>query len=165
MSRQIIVVVLAHTLAGPVVGGLGFALVAFIWFLIELTNDPLSVAAFDGSTLLYIAQFVGIFSFVLGIIPALLSGLVLGLRTWLRGTYARLEAALAAFAATGATAAFAVWLSAEPLPAAERNAQFFGTWVFLAPLGIAAALVLRAGLSRLGWLPRKPVGSLAPAKS
>ncbi|MBL8566672.1 MAG: hypothetical protein JNM89_13230 [Hyphomicrobiaceae bacterium] len=120
------------TLAGPVIGALLIAALSMFRGGFGWSGGSLSQIAADVASVVY--MFV-LFGYVFGVPPALAAAIWLGWRTYRKGGFGYIEAAVTGGLAPVVYAPFA--------PGA-----MFG----LAPIGLFAALIGRYLLARAGWI-------------
>lgn len=94
---------------------------------------------------LQLAAMFAVFGFLLGGLPALLSAMWLGRRTFLRGGFGYLEAIATAVVATVLGQVLLALLLGE------RRGLASGALAFL-PVGVSSGVICRALLGRFGWI-------------
>ncbi len=131
--RRALVVGAFVTLAGPVIGALLIAVLSMLRGGLGWTGGGLSQIVSDVASV--VSMFV-VFGYIFGVVPALAAAVWLGWRTYRKGSFGYIEAALAGGLAPFVYAPFAP-----------------GVMFGLVPIGLLSALIGRYLLAHAGWLP------------
>lgn len=144
--RRAIVVALFVALVGPAVGGLIFPgplYLPILWTLVMAYGTESLVTA--GALLLG--------GYVIGLVPAIFAGLIMGLVTWRRGSVGYWGAALAGVLGV---LTFQAYMAADSWWRQISIADPRYVLMILAPTSVAAAVICRFLLARLRILPVYP---------
>lgn len=145
------------TLAGPLIGGLIIA--AGIWLSADHNLDGVST---NWETVFQVASFVGIYSYILGIVQAAAAGAAVAFYVFFRGHLSTLAAVLASLFGTLVFAAvYTIIMQQDKAASADGggvaalalDSSFLGLFILLGGLGLVAALVCRA---LLGLIFKQP---------
>lgn len=149
------------TVVGPLIGG---ALILIgLWLASETPADGIPTS---WENLLQIASFVGVYSYILGIVQTAAAGIVMAFYVFFRGRVSSLIAILGSLFGTLVFAAIYTIVIDRDVPADSPTAfiadsNVLGLVIFLGILGIGAGLICRALLGAI--LPQAPVAVPSPA--
>lgn len=152
--RRAIFVALFVALTGPLLGTL-----TLLSFTLARTVAGMSYADFSmpsAADIMQVVLFFALFAYVFAGFAAIVAGLLLGWRTYTHGTFGYVYAMFVAIAATFVGTASLDLLVGQP----ERS--FIGMAIFFTPISLAAAIVGRWLMVKIGILPTSAATSLAP---
>lgn len=152
--RRAILVALFVALTGPLIGVL-----TLLTFVLARTVAGMSYQEMVVPSLSDMAQvimFFALFAYVFAGLAAIIAGVLLGWRTYTHGTFGYpLAMAIAVVATLVGTASLELMVG-------RPDQAFIGMTIFFTPLSVAAAVIGRWLMAKIGILPTTVPASLAP---
>lgn len=151
--RRAILVALFVALTGPLIGVLTLLTFVLARTIAGMSYDELSVPSI--SDMAQVVIFFALFAYVFAGLAAIIAGVLLGWRTYTDGGFGYLFAmAIAVFATLVGTASLELMVG-------RPDQAFIGMTIFFAPLSVAAAVIGRWLMVKIGILPTNATPSLA----
>lgn len=143
--RRAILVALFVALAGPLIGVLTLLTLVLANTIAGMNYEDIALP--DAGDLAQVVLFFSMFAYVFAGFSAVAAGVLLGWRTYTHGTFGYLFAMAVAAVATLVGTASLEFIVGRP------DQAFFGMTIFFAPLSIAAAVIGRWLMAKIGILP------------